>query len=276
MSISGEDDGEAAATADPNDLDSKKATEWFLEPWALQDGVQSTTRYRKDNTGRRSGGSHRSAGASSRKKHGSHHHITSSGSGSSRIRSRHHLQSASSGLHSMHYAPYHLTSLHHPHQRPALIMPPFGSPPSYHDYQHHHEYQHHEQPHQLQLAMFPSEHYQPLYSAQVPSESGADEPVTPEASYPDSLPLPDLHGRAASSSDNSAQAVAAAYYGAAGEGTIGGVDMAGYTYPSAATAAPVVNVYEEVVDRCGGWVGGVEETTSSATGYHGHHGQGQY
>jgi hypothetical protein len=274
MSISGEDDGEAAATADPNNLDSKKATEWFLEPWALQDGVQSTTRYRKDNTGRRSGGSHRSARASSRKKHGSHHHITSNGSGSSRIRSRHHLSSASSGLHSMHYGPHHLASLHHPHQRPALILPAFGSTPSYHDYQHHHEYQHHEQLQQLQPAMFPSEHYRPLYSAQAPSESGADEPVTPEASYPDGLPLPDLHGRAASSSNNSVQAVVAAYYGAAGEGTIGGVDMAGYTYPSAA-AAPVVNVYEEVVDRYGGWVGGVEETTS-ATGYHGHHGQGQY
>ncbi|KAK1829547.1 hypothetical protein QBC39DRAFT_373665 [Podospora conica] len=269
-SISGEDDVEeaAAAAADPNNLDSKKATEWFLEPWALQDGVQSTTRYRKDNTGRRSG-SHRSAGASSRKKHGSHHHITSNGSGSGRMRSR--LQSTSSGLHhSMHYAPHHLASLHHPHPRPALIMPPFGSTSGYMDYQHHHE-----QPQQLQPpAMFSSEHYRPLYSAQTRSESGADEPVTPEASYHDGLPLPELHGRAASSSRNSTQAVAAAYYGAAGEGLVGGVDMAGYTYPSAA-AAPVVNVYDEVVDRYGGWVGGVEETTA-ATGYNGHHGQGQY
>lgn len=272
MAISGEDDGEVAASADPNNVDSKKATEWFLEPWALQDGVQSTTRYRKDNTGRRSGGSHRSAGASSRKKHGSHHHITSNGGVGGRIRSRHHLSSASSGL--MHYNPHHLASLHHPHPRPTLVMPPLA--PSYHEYQqHHHEYQHHEQPQQLQPAMFPSEPYRPLYLAQAPSESGADEPVTPEASFSEGLPLPDLHGRTASSSNNSAQAVAAAYYGAAGEGAIGGVDMAGYTYPSA--AAPVVSVYEDVVDRYGGWpgVGGVEETTSAA-GYHGHHGQGQY
>lgn len=273
MAISGEDDGEVAASADPNNVDSKKATEWFLEPWALQDGVQSTTRYRKDNTGRRSGGSHRSAGASSRKKHGSHHHITSNGGVGGRIRSRHHLSSASSGL--MHYNPHHLASLHHPHPRPTLVMPPLA--PSYHEYQqqHHHEYQHHEQPQQLQPAMFPSEPYRPLYSAQAPSESGADEPVTPEASFSEGLPLPDLHGRTALSSNNSAQAVAAAYYGAAGEGAIGGVDMAGYTYPSA--AAPVVSVYEDVVDRYGGWpgVGSVEETTSAA-GYHGHHGQGQY
>ncbi|KAK3392733.1 hypothetical protein B0H63DRAFT_515951 [Podospora didyma] len=30
--------------------DSKKSSEWFLQPWAVEDGVQSTTRYRKPNT----------------------------------------------------------------------------------------------------------------------------------------------------------------------------------------------------------------------------------
>ncbi|KAK4184934.1 hypothetical protein QBC35DRAFT_33553 [Podospora australis] len=34
---------------------SKKSTEWFLEEWAVQEGVQSTTRYRKGNQARRSG-----------------------------------------------------------------------------------------------------------------------------------------------------------------------------------------------------------------------------
>ncbi|KAI0601607.1 hypothetical protein F4775DRAFT_605699 [Biscogniauxia sp. FL1348] len=37
----------------------KKSTEWVLEDWAVIDGVQSTTRYRKGNPGRRAGsGSH--------------------------------------------------------------------------------------------------------------------------------------------------------------------------------------------------------------------------
>ncbi|KAI1641355.1 hypothetical protein F4809DRAFT_5774 [Biscogniauxia mediterranea] len=37
----------------------KKSTEWVLEDWAVRDGVQSTTRYRKGNPGRRAGsGSH--------------------------------------------------------------------------------------------------------------------------------------------------------------------------------------------------------------------------
>ncbi|KAK3382153.1 hypothetical protein B0T24DRAFT_1887 [Lasiosphaeria ovina] len=36
--------------------DNKKSTEWFLEPWAIEDGVQSTTRYRKGNPSRRAAG----------------------------------------------------------------------------------------------------------------------------------------------------------------------------------------------------------------------------
>lgn len=32
----------------------KRANEWILEDWAVRDGVQSTTRYRKGNSGRRS------------------------------------------------------------------------------------------------------------------------------------------------------------------------------------------------------------------------------
>ncbi|KAI0409815.1 hypothetical protein F4802DRAFT_611502 [Xylaria palmicola] len=35
--------------------DSKKCTEWVLEDWAIRDGVQSTTRYRKGNPSRRGG-----------------------------------------------------------------------------------------------------------------------------------------------------------------------------------------------------------------------------
>ncbi|KAI5927314.1 hypothetical protein F4810DRAFT_706684 [Camillea tinctor] len=40
------------------DPDVKKSTEWVLQDWAVRDGVQSTTRYRKGNPGRRAGGSH--------------------------------------------------------------------------------------------------------------------------------------------------------------------------------------------------------------------------
>ncbi|UKZ90223.1 uncharacterized protein TrAFT101_005250 [Trichoderma asperellum] len=34
--------------------EAKRANEWILEDWAVRDGVQSTTRYRKGNSGRRS------------------------------------------------------------------------------------------------------------------------------------------------------------------------------------------------------------------------------
>ncbi|KKF96480.1 Forkhead box protein K2 [Ceratocystis platani] len=37
----------------PASNDSKKSTVWVLEPWAAEKGVQSTTRYRKDNSVRR-------------------------------------------------------------------------------------------------------------------------------------------------------------------------------------------------------------------------------
>ncbi|KAI1503019.1 hypothetical protein F5X99DRAFT_407577 [Biscogniauxia marginata] len=80
----------------------KKSTEWVLEDWAVRDGVQSTTRYRKGNPSRRAGaGSHLrlhgnpSARASSGRK---------GGLSASRARAAHHRR--------------HMT--HHPHQ---LRMP---------------------------------------------------------------------------------------------------------------------------------------------------------
>ncbi|KAK3356273.1 hypothetical protein B0H65DRAFT_414021 [Neurospora tetraspora] len=42
-------DEDNAASTDSNNSDSKKSTEWYLEPWAVKGGVQSTTRYRKGN-----------------------------------------------------------------------------------------------------------------------------------------------------------------------------------------------------------------------------------
>lgn len=57
--------------------ESKKNTEWYLTDWAIRDGVQSTTRYRKDNNNRRGGsrnprheGGNPSARASSGRKGG--------------------------------------------------------------------------------------------------------------------------------------------------------------------------------------------------------------
>ncbi|OAQ79437.1 forkhead domain-containing protein [Purpureocillium lilacinum] len=46
------DDGTLNAVSE----DPKRANEWVLEPWAVQNGVQSTTRYRKGNSRRRPGG----------------------------------------------------------------------------------------------------------------------------------------------------------------------------------------------------------------------------
>ncbi|KAI0535807.1 hypothetical protein GGR58DRAFT_529072 [Xylaria digitata] len=43
-------------------IDTKKSTEWILEEWAIRDGVQSTTRYRKGNPARRRGAAKASPG----------------------------------------------------------------------------------------------------------------------------------------------------------------------------------------------------------------------
>ncbi|KAK4206421.1 hypothetical protein QBC37DRAFT_270307, partial [Rhypophila decipiens] len=36
----------------PGGSENKKYTKWYLEPWAVTGGVQSTTRYRKSNNSR--------------------------------------------------------------------------------------------------------------------------------------------------------------------------------------------------------------------------------
>ncbi|RFU73578.1 forkhead domain-containing [Trichoderma arundinaceum] len=43
-----------ASTEGESPSEPKRANEWILEDWAVRDGVQSTTRYRKGNSGRRS------------------------------------------------------------------------------------------------------------------------------------------------------------------------------------------------------------------------------
>ncbi|KAK4173316.1 hypothetical protein QBC36DRAFT_59695 [Triangularia setosa] len=62
-----------AATATATDQ-QKKSTEWYLEPWAIHEGVQSTTRYRKGNQSRRSGALSSSSLPSSRGGSSSYHH----------------------------------------------------------------------------------------------------------------------------------------------------------------------------------------------------------
>lgn len=41
---------------DGSGKDSKRSTEWMLQSWAVKDGVQSTTRYRKPNSSRKTSG----------------------------------------------------------------------------------------------------------------------------------------------------------------------------------------------------------------------------
>ncbi len=48
----------------------KKSTEWILEPWAIENGVQSTTRYRKANPTRRGGRASSSSRSHRRSSHG--------------------------------------------------------------------------------------------------------------------------------------------------------------------------------------------------------------
>jgi len=84
-----------------------------------------------------------------------------------------------------------------------------------------------------------------------------DEPVTPEPAYNDALPLPDLHRAAGPSSS------------VRGSNSDGGpfFDVEpGYTFPSAA-----VGVYDDAVDRYGGWVpGGVEDLHQHSQQQHTH------
>ncbi|KAK3335173.1 hypothetical protein B0T19DRAFT_1899 [Cercophora scortea] len=53
------------ATETTTAADNKKSTKWYLEPWAINAGVQSTTRYRKGNQSRHHGRSASSRGGSS-------------------------------------------------------------------------------------------------------------------------------------------------------------------------------------------------------------------
>ncbi|EAQ93813.1 hypothetical protein CHGG_02048 [Chaetomium globosum CBS 148.51] len=123
--------------------ETKKSTEWFLEPWAVA-GVQSTTRYRKDNQSRRSATSH--AGLSSRvyRSYPAHHHHSFGRKGGRIPRgSRQSLRSNSSAastqpqLQHYHFPPS-------PHQQsatrgpflhlindPSLSPSPYGGPTSF-------------------------------------------------------------------------------------------------------------------------------------------------
>ncbi|KXX80654.1 Forkhead box protein J3 [Madurella mycetomatis] len=49
----------AALSSISSQSDNKKSTEWYLEPWAIEEGVQSTTRYRKGGQSGRSAGRYR-------------------------------------------------------------------------------------------------------------------------------------------------------------------------------------------------------------------------
>jgi hypothetical protein len=77
------------------------------------------------------------------------------------------------------------------------------------------------------------------------SESGVDEPMTPEPSYSHDLLLPDLHRVGAPSSSNSSYDVDAGY---------------AYPHPAAAAGGVGVGVYDEMVDRYSGWA---EEPTAA-------------
>ncbi|KAK3900081.1 hypothetical protein C8A05DRAFT_36294 [Staphylotrichum tortipilum] len=142
---------------------TKKSTEWCLEPWAVA-GVQSTTRYRKDNQSRRSaarhGGALSSRGYRSYPAQHHHHHSFSSGgarrSGSTGIigggitspSSRRTRQTAAGGIANAlrtvaanHHNAHHPSHLHHHHAHfpyPAHHLSPSTSPYSSPFFPHHH------------------------------------------------------------------------------------------------------------------------------------------
>ncbi|KAI1827199.1 hypothetical protein F4861DRAFT_436654 [Xylaria intraflava] len=55
-----------SSSGEGDSQETKKSTEWVLQDWAIRDGVQSTTRYRRGNPNRRGGSAshHRSQGSS--------------------------------------------------------------------------------------------------------------------------------------------------------------------------------------------------------------------
>ncbi|KAK0731996.1 hypothetical protein B0H67DRAFT_640309 [Lasiosphaeris hirsuta] len=264
--------------------DNKKSTEWFLEPWAIKEGVQSTTRYRKGNSSRRS--HHPSPRRDSAYGHG---HGNKGGHGHGRktdgiplgkARSRHHVASgplrSNGAMHlpaTTHYPHHHntMTPSHHPQQL-FSPMPMVGVSTA-----HHYGGGAHFLPpgivdchgdYTTDPQLYPPPHHPHAQHGlgRAPSESGIDEPVTPEPAYADQhqpgLLLPgSLTGGDGGSS--------APFYG----GTDGGVmdlaaAVAGYPFPSAAAAAGVVDVYGEkdLESYHLGWGGA--EGAAAAAAYH--------
>ncbi|KAH6853184.1 hypothetical protein B0I37DRAFT_1791 [Chaetomium sp. MPI-CAGE-AT-0009] len=194
-------DAKNGSTSPNAQTETKKSTEWYLEPWAVA-GVQSTTRYRKDNQSRRSATSH--GGLSSRvyRNYPAHHHHSFGRKGGRVLRgSRQSLRSNSSATANQpqlqHYqfppSPHHhnaargpflhhlindhsSSSFHHsPPQTQSMDRSNSGTGLDY-DYP------------DPQLFPNTSSAAAPTTMARTASEPGAalDEPVTPE-------PLPLLH-----------------------------------------------------------------------------------
>ncbi|KAK4109364.1 hypothetical protein N656DRAFT_352086 [Canariomyces notabilis] len=139
--LSGSRGGEAdkvGLSAAGTQADSKKATEWYLEPWAIEEGVQSTTRYRKGTQSGRSAARHNRG--SSGRGYGNYQHgsgsrgadlsrygatdrkRTLSSNSSSRMMRHHHATlhntsaaAAAASQIQQHY--HHFTHAHHAHQQ---------------------------------------------------------------------------------------------------------------------------------------------------------------
>jgi hypothetical protein len=233
-----------------------KSTEWYLEP-SYEHGVLSTTRFRSKNTPRH-GSRHKSGYNRGRDSHskigclpgspsaghggskkGSHSHgqMGSAGNGSRLRSSRHHAHAnnTSSPMHGLtqHYNPsmaaahHQLHVGHHPLTSMMGDVAAYGAAATaYMDYS----------THPTMYADYPHPH-----THAHGSESGVDEPMTPEPSYNDGLLLPDLHRVAAPSSSSSNRSY----------------DFdAGYPYPHPVTAAAGgvgVGVYDEMMDRYDVW-----------------------
>ena len=130
--LSAAKDGDAGTAPTPAaQTDSKKSTEWFLESWA-NGGVQSTTRYRKDNQSRRSAASQGRLAARVYKSYPAHHHhhhhhsFSASSIGSRKPRApRQGSSAAAAALHSSAAATHHLRQPHYYHPSAGTAAPPF-------------------------------------------------------------------------------------------------------------------------------------------------------
>ena len=197
--------GASARTSGRTSTSRKRNSEWSMEPWAVRDGVQSTTRYRKGPARRRGTSTANGGGVSKKSPSRIRSAISSRTMRSSRSRHRNYTTtgnlyrgaaaiSVSGAAFPSHYLPqnYHLLTSSPPPPSHNLVSfpatssaPAVTSAPTYLDYA---PYSHTHDPSEHHYTHRSSQSQAMARTHSLSSESGIDEPNTPEP-YGESLSL---------------------------------------------------------------------------------------